>query len=95
MEPQHEERRLTTILSADVIGYIRLMVDGEAGTLAALKTYHNEPFGSKVAQYRGRTINLTGDGAIVEFVSVVGTGRTECLEPRPKHAANSQPDVEF
>ena len=95
MEPQDVEQRLTTILAADIVGYSRLIGEDEAGTLAALKTYHNELFGSKVAQYRGHTINLMGDGAIVEFVSVVGMGRTECLEPRPKHAANSQPDVEF
>jgi adenylate cyclase len=36
MEPR-EERRLTTILSADVVGYSRLMGKDEAGTLAALK----------------------------------------------------------
>ncbi len=30
------ERRLTTILAADVVGYSRLMEKNEAGTLAAL-----------------------------------------------------------
>ena len=33
------ERRLTTILSADVVGYSRLMAADEAGTLAALKSH--------------------------------------------------------
>ena len=36
MEPDHEERRLTTILSADVVGYSRLMAADEAGTLTSL-----------------------------------------------------------
>ena len=31
------ERRLTTILAADVVGYSRLMGDDEGETLAALK----------------------------------------------------------
>lgn len=30
------ERRLTTILAADMVGYIRLLGEDEAGTLAAL-----------------------------------------------------------
>ncbi len=33
MDPQYEERRLTTILSAEVVGYSRLMAADEAGTL--------------------------------------------------------------
>jgi len=33
------ERRLTTILAADVVGYSRLMAADEAGTLAQLKTH--------------------------------------------------------
>ena len=42
MEPQHEERRLTTILAADVVGYSRLMADDESATLAQLKTHRKE-----------------------------------------------------
>ncbi len=33
------ERRLTTIVAADVVGYSRLMAADEAGTLAQLKTH--------------------------------------------------------
>ncbi len=33
------ERRLTTILAADVFGYSRLMGDNEAGTIAELKAH--------------------------------------------------------
>ncbi len=36
------ERRLTAILAADVVGYSRLMGEGEAGTLAALKAHRQE-----------------------------------------------------
>ncbi len=65
------ERRLTTILAADVVGYSRLMGEDEAGTLAALKTHREHLIEPKAAQYRGRTVKLMGDGALMEFASVV------------------------
>ncbi len=65
------ERRLAAILAADVVGYSRLMGVDEAGTLAALKAHRVEIFDTKAAQYNGRTIKLMGDGALMEFASVV------------------------
>ncbi len=65
------ERRLAAILAADVVGYSRLMGADEAGTLAALKGHREELFDPKAAQYRGRTIKLMGDSALMEFPSVV------------------------
>ncbi len=74
MEPR-EERRLTTILSSDIVGYSRLMGRDEAGTLAALKAHHRQIVAPKAAQYRGRTVKLMGDGALMEFASVVDAVR--------------------
>lgn len=71
MEPQAIERKLTTILSADVVGYSRLMGEDEAATLAALKSHRKTLLDPKVAQYHGRIIKLMGDGALMEFGSVV------------------------
>ena len=65
------ERRLTTILAADVVGYSRLMETDEAGTLAALKSHRKELIDPKVAEHHGRIVKLMGDGALVEFASVV------------------------
>jgi adenylate cyclase len=65
------ERKLTTILAADVVGYSRLMGADEAGTLAVLKGHRVELFDPKAAQYGGRTVKLMGDGALMEFASVV------------------------
>lgn len=65
------ERRLTAILAADVVGYSRLMGEDEAGTLAALRACRKELLDPKAQQYRGRTIKLMGDGALMEFGSVV------------------------
>lgn len=65
------ERRLTTILSADVVGYSRLIREDEACTLAGLKSHRKEIIEPKAIQYHGRTIKLMGDGALMEFASVV------------------------
>ncbi len=71
MDPRHQERRLTTILAADVVGYGRLMGSDEAGTLAQLKAHRNELIEPKTAEYHGRVVKLMGDGILMEFGSVV------------------------
>ena len=71
MSEEGVDRRLPTILSADVVGYSRLMGKDEAGTLAALKAHRKELIVPKEAQYHGRTIKLMGDGVLMEFGSVV------------------------
>jgi adenylate cyclase len=69
------ERRLAAILAADVAGYSRLMGVDEEGTLAALKAYRRELIDPKIAEHRGRIVKTTGDGALVEFASVVDAAR--------------------
>lgn len=64
------ERKLTTILCADVCGYSRQMGMDEEGTLKRLKGAR-EVFKSIVHDYSGRIVNMTGDGLVVEFGSVV------------------------
>lgn len=65
------ERRLTAILAADVVGYSRLMAEDEVGTLAQLKACRREVVDSTIEAFHGRIIKLMGDGALVEFASVV------------------------
>ena len=65
------ERRLAAILAADVVGYSRLMEADEAGTLAVLKAHRAELIDPKIAAHKGRVVKLMGDGALVEFASVV------------------------
>lgn len=65
------ERRLTAILAADVVGYSRLMGQDEVGTLARLKTCRRQVAEPAIDKYHGRIIKLMGDGALVEFASVV------------------------
>jgi adenylate cyclase len=67
---QSAERKLTTILSADAVGYSRLMGQDETGTFATLKAYR-ELTAERVAHHRGRVVNTAGDSILAEFPSVV------------------------
>jgi adenylate cyclase len=65
------ERKLTTILAADVVGYSRLMAADEAGTLTSLKAIRRELVEPKATEHHGRIVKLIGDGILMEFGSVV------------------------
>ena len=65
------QRRLTAILSADVAGYSGLMEADEADTLERLKLNRSRIFDPCIAAEGGRMVKLMGDGALVEFGSVV------------------------
>ena len=71
MAEERLQRRLAAILSADVVGYSRLMGSDEAGTLARLKAMRRDLFDPLIAAHSGRTFKLMGDGALVEFASAV------------------------
>jgi adenylate cyclase len=64
-------RRLAAILAADVVGYSRLMAADETGTHARLKALRQDFIEPKIAEHHGRVAKLMGDGALVEFASVV------------------------
>jgi adenylate cyclase len=68
---QRVERKLAAILAADVVGYSRLMGLDETGTLARLKALRREFVEPLISGYNGRIVKLMGDGALVEFPSVV------------------------
>ena len=68
---QRIDRRLTTILAADVVGFSRLMAADEVDTLAQLKIHRKELIEPKTAEYHGRVVKLMGDGTLMEFGSVV------------------------
>jgi TolB-like protein/class 3 adenylate cyclase/Flp pilus assembly protein TadD len=65
------DRKLTTIVAMDVVGYSRLMEIDEKGTLDRLKDIRSRIVGPAVARHSGRTVKLMGDGALAEFSSVV------------------------
>lgn len=92
MADKRPERRLAAILAADVAGYSRLMGIDEGGTLEALKNLRKEVFAPLVAEHRGRIVKLMGDGALVEFGSVVDA--VNCaIAVQERQAAREQEDA--
>ena len=64
------ERKLATILSADVAAYSRLMAEDEELTLRTFRG-HKEVFEKLVELHRGRVFNTAGDAILAEFGSAV------------------------
>lgn len=75
MSSEHVERRLAAILAADVAGSCRLIGIDEEGTLAQLRALRKTLFDPKIAEHHGHIVKNTGDGALVEFASVVDAVR--------------------
>jgi class 3 adenylate cyclase len=67
---QFLERKLATILSADVAEFSRLMGEDEEQTLRVFRG-HKQVFESLVAMHRGRIFNTAGDAILAEFASAV------------------------
>ena len=66
-----ESRKLAAILVADVVGYSRLAGADEDRILARLRALRSDLIDPTIAVHHGRVVKRTGDGAIVEFRSVV------------------------
>jgi adenylate cyclase len=62
-------------MAGDIAGYSRLMGADEEATLRQLKAHRRELVDPKIAEHRGRIVKTTGDGMLVEFVSVVDAVR--------------------
>jgi adenylate cyclase len=83
------QRKLTVILSADVVGYSALMERDEAGTMNRLRANRAEIFDPRVAAHGGRIFKLMGDGALVEFASIVSA--IQCAQ-EIQQATEAAPD---
>jgi adenylate cyclase len=70
-----EIRKLAAILAADVVGFSRLTGADEDRTLARLRALRSDLIDPTIAVHNGRVIKRTGDGALVEFRSVVDAVR--------------------
>src|SRR5579864_2584909 len=70
-----ETRKLAAILVADIVGYSRLAGADEERTLARVRGLRSDLLDPTIAAHRGRVFKRTGDGAIVEFRSVVDAVR--------------------
>ena len=70
-----ESRKLAAILVADVVGYSRLAGADEERILARLRALRSDLIDPTLAIHNGRVVKRTGDGALVEFRSVVDAVR--------------------
>lgn len=70
------QRRLAAIVSADVVGYSRLMGSDESGTLERLRSHRSELIDPLIEHHGGRIVKTTGDGMLLEFPSIVAA--VEC-----------------
>jgi TolB-like protein/class 3 adenylate cyclase len=75
MNEKRAKRKLSGILSADAMGFSRLMQEDEASTIRGLEE-SKELMTSHIRQYRGRVVDAPGDNLLAEFDSVVDA--TEC-----------------
>ncbi len=88
------ERRLATILVADVFGYSRMMQVNEERTVEIFRG-HREIFDELIRQHHGRIFNTAGDAVLAEFPSTVESVRcaTEiqtALRTRNEHLPEEQ-----
>jgi adenylate cyclase len=91
MGEDRAERRLAAILAADVVGYSRLMAADEEETHARLKALRQDFIEPTISEHRGRIVKLMGDGALVEFASVVDA--VECAAAIMKGVAERQAEL--
>ena len=84
-----ETRKIAAILAADVVGFSRMASADEDRTLARLRTLRSELVDPSVASQNGRVFKRTGDGALVEFRSVVEAVRCAITVQKAMIARNA------
>lgn len=94
-----ESRKLAAILAADIVGYSRLVGVDEDRILARLRALRSDLIDPTIAVHHGRVVKRTGDGALVEFRSVVDAVRCaiEVQDAMVERNAGVPPDcrIEF
>jgi adenylate cyclase len=75
MTEERAKRKLSGILSADAVGYSRLMQEDEASTIRNLED-NKKLMSELIEQFKGRVVDAPGDNLLAEFSSVVDA--TEC-----------------
>jgi len=83
------KRKLTTIFSADVAGYSRLMGEDEAATVKTLEQY-KQVMSELIRQHRGRVIDSPGDNLLAEFTSVVDAVQCAVATQKEIQARNAE-----
>lgn len=92
MSEQSSNRRLTTILAADVVSYSKHMAENEEATLQNLKR-HMAVIEPLVAAQNGRIFYTTGDGFIAEYRSTLEAVRSAIEIQEAVALTNDAPDI--
>jgi len=92
MAEQGFKRKLTAILSADVVGYSRLMEDNEEATIKTLNLFR-DLLSDLIQQHRGRLVDMTGDNLMAEFSSVVDA--VKCAVEMQKEMSERNADLPY
>ncbi len=71
--------RLSAILAADIVGYSRLIDQGEAGRLAAIKDLRGSAIDPLLVEHKGRIVKLMGDGALAALTFAHPEDETKLL----------------
>jgi class 3 adenylate cyclase len=84
------ERRLAAILSADIVGYSRLMGNDDEGTLQQRDRYF-ALISELAARHDGRTFGAAGDSVMAEFTSASSAVR--CAVEIQQHVQRANLDL--
>ena len=83
------KRKITAIMSSDVVGYSKLMGDDEAATVKTLEAYKSA-MSALIDQHRGRVIDSPGDNMLSEFASVVDAVQCAVAIQKEMKARNAE-----
>lgn len=93
MNTQDFRRKLTTIFSADAVGYSRLMRQDEPATVQTLTAYR-EMMSALIKQHHGRVVDSPGDNVLAEFASVVDAVQSAVAIQKELRLRNAQLTVD-
>ena len=77
MASDEGDRKLAAILSADAVGYSKLMADDERATVNTLKEYRLA-IARVIERHKGRVVNSPGDNILADFPSAVEAVQAAC-----------------
>ena len=89
MADEDYKRKLTTIFSADAVGYSRLMGDDEAATVRTIEFYR-KILSDLITRHRGQVIDSPGDNLLAEFGSVVDAVQCAVAVQKELKARNAE-----
>jgi class 3 adenylate cyclase len=89
MNTERLKRKLTTVFSADAVGYSRLMGMDEAATVRTIELYRGVRL-DLIGRHGGRVVDTVGDNLLAEFASVVEAVQCSVAVQKALSARNAE-----